>query len=146
MELEIIIHPAVPADLNDVKSLLQQNKLPVGDLPVRLEHFFVVKQNGISIGVIGLECYGQYGLLRSMATDKDYRSRGIASELVTELFDYAKHLGLHEMYLLTETAEAFFVRKGFVRIGRDDAPAELNSSSEFSHVCPASAALMRKTI
>jgi arsenate reductase (thioredoxin) len=48
--------------------------------------------------------------------------------------------------LLTETAEIFFARKGYHTVDRKDAPAEIQASSEFSHLCPSSAVLMKKTL
>jgi amino-acid N-acetyltransferase len=146
MSNEAIIHVATGTDYPSAKTLLQKNNLPTDDIPTELPHFFVVKDNGVLIGTIGLECYGSCGLLRSMATDINYRNRGIASALVAELLRYAKRLGLMEIYLLTETAADYFERKGFKRIDRNEAPDEIRASAEFSHVCPSTAVLMKKEI
>jgi len=127
-------------------SLLQLEKLPVEDLPDSLDHFFVVVKDEKVIGAIGLEQYGPYGLLRSMVVNKEYRNNRIASHLVKELETYAATLGIDCMYLLTETAPVYFERKGYKRIGRESVPAELQVSSEFSHVCPVSAIVMKKDL
>lgn len=142
----IRINSAGPSDYNAVCALLSQQNLPIKDIGEELPHFFVVKENELLLGVIGLELYGEFGLLRSMATDPAYRNKGIASSLVTELFDYGKRIGLKEIYLLTETAENYFTRKGFQKLKREEAPASIRQSAEFSHLCPTTAVVMKKEI
>ena len=93
-----------------------------------------------------MEQYDEYGLLRSMATDPAYRNNGIASSLVATLFNYGKSLGLKEMYLLTETAENYFAKRGFQKINREETPAAIRQSAEFSHLCPSTAVVMKKEI
>jgi amino-acid N-acetyltransferase len=48
--------------------------------------------------------------------------------------------------LLTETAPGYFETKGYQQITRADVPEEVQQSSEFSHVCPQSAIVMKKII
>ena len=142
----ITIQAAAPSDFKAISELLLMHKLPIEDINQELAHFFIVKQQGLPVGVIGMEQYGEYGLLRSMATDPAHRNNGIASSLVTELFNYGKRLGLKEMYLLTETAENYFTKKGFQKINRDQVPATIKQSAEFSHLCPTTAVVMKKEI
>jgi amino-acid N-acetyltransferase len=127
-------------------SLLKEEKLPVEDLPPVLDNFFVAKKNNKVIGVIGLEQYGNYGLLRSMAVNKIYRNHSVAASLVKTLEAHASDLGINCIYLLTETASNYFERKGYERMSRADVPKIVQSSSEFSHVCPASAIVMKKVL
>ncbi len=142
----ISIQAAAPSDYHSVCELLSKHKLPIEDINRDLSHFFIVKQHGLPIGVIGMEQYGEFGLLRSMATDPAYRNNGIASSLVAALFNYGKRLGLKEMYLLTETAENYFSNRGFQKINREDTPAALKQSAEFTHLCPSTAVVMKKEI
>jgi len=118
----------------------------VDDLPEHPDNFFVATDNGRLTGVIGLEIYGDYGLLRSLAVVSEYRNKGIAGKLMEQLESIAKSKGLKELYLLTETAPGYFERKGFQKVTRNEVPEELKTSSEFSHVCPASAIVMKKLI
>jgi len=129
-----------------IVSLLNAEELPTEDLPEQLEHFFVALNNGTIVGAIGLEKYGSCGLLRSMVVNKDHRNKNIAAALVTELENYALTKGIAEMYLLTETAAAYFEKKGYSKIERADVPTALHASSEFSHVCPVSATVMKKQL
>ena len=129
-----------------IVAILSAEKLPVADLPDILENFLVAIEKGQLIGVIGLEIYGSYGLLRSLVVLPQHRGKGIAGKLIERLKSLAALRGLKELYLLTETAPEYFVRQGFQKIARDDVPNEVKQSSEFSHVCPVSAIVMQKLI
>ncbi len=52
----------------------------------------------------------------------------------------------NDVFLLTETAEPFFVRFGFERVSREEAPPQLRASEEFRCLCPESAAFMRRSV
>lgn len=129
-----------------VIALLQSANLPVKDLPNTLDNFFVALHDGKVIGAIGLEQYGDCGLLRSMVVDQRHRNKNIASQLVLQLEQYATSKGIHSIYLLTETAPLFFERKAYNKITREEVPKALQASSEFSHVCPVSAIVMHKQL
>jgi len=130
----------------DIVAILSAEKLPVDDLPEKLDTFLVARDNGQLVGVIGLEVYGTYGLLRSLAVLPGYRNKGIAGKLINRLESVAKLNDLKEIYLLTETAPEYFTGKAFQKITRDEVPDEVKQSSEFSHVCPVSAVVMKKSI
>lgn len=127
-----------------VIALLQSGQLPVEDLPASFSNFFMAVDGDTIVGVIGLEQYEQYGLLRSMIVNKAYRNRNIASQLVQALEKHAAALEINVIYLLTETAPLYFERKGYQRIAREEVPEAIKASSEFSHVCPVSAIVMKK--
>lgn len=130
----------------EVLSLLSGEKLPVDDLPQTLDNFVVAIENGEIIGVAGLEVYGSYGLLRSVAVRSDFRGQSVAAKLLRKIEGLASGKKISDLYLLTETAADYFERKAFLRITRDNVPDELQQSSEFSHVCPQSAIVMKKFI
>ena len=56
--------------------------------------------------------------------------------------DYAKSMEMDSLYLLTLTAEGFFKKCGYRPIARDSAPAEIQETTEFRNLCPASAVCM----
>jgi amino-acid N-acetyltransferase len=131
----------------NVIQLLTAVKLPVEDLPLSLENFYVVVDNSNEvIGVAGLEIYGDYGLLRSLAILPEHRDQGIAGQLLERVENLALLNNLKAIYLLTETAPEYFSRKGYARITRADVPEGVQASSEFSHVCPVSAIVMKKEL
>ena len=131
---------------DDIAAILSAQNLPADDLPKVLDNFFVAIDSENIIGVIGLEIYGAYGLLRSLAVIPGYQNKGIAGKLLERLESLAVLKGLTTFYLLTETAPDYFIRKSFQQITRDEVPDEVKSSSEFSHVCPLSAIVMNKLL
>jgi amino-acid N-acetyltransferase len=142
----IEIRLATEGDRPVVTALLKSENLPVEDLPASLKTFFLAEHDSRVVGVIGLEEYGADGLLRSLVVNPLFRNENIAARLLAELELNAKALGIGYLYLLTETAPGYFAKKGFDKISRSDVPALLQTSSEFSHVCPQSATVMRKRL
>jgi amino-acid N-acetyltransferase len=130
----------------DIVSLLLSEKLPADDLPATLEDFLVAVQDDELVGTIGLEIYGNYGLLRSLAVKPTFRSQNIAGKLIGQIETLATSKGLKAIFLLTETAPDYFACKSYEKITRSEVPAEVQQSSEFSHVCPQSAIVMKKDI
>ena len=131
---------------DEMINLLQSNNLPTEDLPSSLDEFYAAIDEGRVVGLIGMERYTHYGLLRSMVVHPTYRNRHIAEKLVQLLEQTAHASGITAMYLLTETAPQYFERKGYQKIAREEVPEALQASSEFSHVCPVSAIVMKKMI
>ena len=127
-------------------ALLKAANLPVTDIPNTLDNFLVALIDDEVIGVAGIEIYGSCGLLRSVAVSANHRGLGIAGNLVERIVLFANAKGLSDLYLLTETASAYFNKKGFIPIERGDVPTEIKVSSEFSHICPVSAIVMKKSI
>jgi amino-acid N-acetyltransferase len=129
-----------------VVALLAAEKLPVDDLPEKLDNFVVALEDEHLVGVAGLEMYGPYGLLRSVAVDRAYRGKGIADRLLKQIESLAEARQLKAVFLLTETAAGYFSRKGYQSISRAEVPEEVQQSTEFSHVCPQSAVVMMKNL
>ncbi|HEY4195660.1 MAG TPA: arsenic resistance N-acetyltransferase ArsN2 [Mucilaginibacter sp.] len=131
---------------DSVVALIAAERLPTEDLQATLENFRIAIQNDEVIGVAGLEIYGDYGLLRSLAVQPAHRDKGIASKLLKQIEALAGSKGLKAICLLTETAAAYFNKKGYSTITRGDVPTGVQGSSEFSHVCPQSAIVMIKNL
>ncbi|HWS66212.1 MAG TPA: arsenic resistance N-acetyltransferase ArsN2 [Steroidobacteraceae bacterium] len=127
--------------------LLQAQGLPVSDITgEHLEHFFFVGSDGSPTGLVGLELYGTDALLRSLVVAENARSKGLGSTLIDHAEKYAASKGVRSIYLLTTTAEAFFIRLGYERIERSSAPPSIERTREFAGLCPASSAFMSKRI
>lgn len=102
-------------DLTAIQQLLNNCQLPQKDITTDLlEHFFVARKNNSIAGLIGLEKYGNYGLLRSLAVGEPYRGSGLGKQLVDHLEKYAVGIDIEELFLLTTTADSFFSRLGYV--------------------------------
>ncbi len=129
---------------NEVVELLSESGLPYQDLPVDLSDFVVAVEDNALVGVAGIEIYDENALLRSVAVKQQRRSQGIANALINCIEQNARVKNVSALYLLTETAEGYFAEKGFEKIDRNNVPAAVKRSSEFSHVCPQSAIAMVK--
>ena len=128
-----------------VKRLLSEAHLSTVDIGAQHPvHFFGCGSGELLVGVVGLQFYDDIALLRSLAVAADCRGAGLGSALVAHAEQYASHRGTRSMYLLTHTAESFFARHGYVRAPRDQAPAAIRNTQQFSELCPASSAFMLK--
>ena len=140
---EIAVRPASAADREEVLALLARCDLPSeGALDQFPEAFVVaVQADARVVGCAAVEQHHGDGLLRSVAVDEKVRGRGIAGRLLAPLLGEADSRG-QSVFLLTTTAEPYFVRHGFTPVPRSRAPEAIQRTSEFSDVCPSSAVLM----
>ena len=130
-----------------VEALLEAEGLPASDLTeAHLEHFFFTGTDGAPSALVGLEIYGDAALLRSLVVSAAARTQGLGSALVLHAEKYAAAHRVHSLYLLTTTAEAYFEHRGYRRIDRSEAPAAIQSTREFSSLCPSSSAFMIKQL
>jgi len=140
---EITYTFAALRDENDIKQLLFKSQLPTDGIISHLKDFILAKSTGGIIGVVGLEAYDGIGLLRSLAVLPEVRGKGIGKELCSRAIAHAHTQKINELFLLTTTADSFFAKCGFHKIGRNLAPAPLQASVEFKSLCPDSAVCMR---
>ncbi len=130
-----------------VFELLSQCELPSSDLQKSdLETFFGCGDEVNPDGIIGLEQYGVYGLLRSLAVAPEARNQGCAKLLVIKVEEFSKTRGIKTIYLLTTTAKQFFSRLGYSEVERQSVPDAIKATAEFSSLCPDSATVMVKKI
>ncbi len=135
------------ADLPAVRALLAAAGLPVADLTAApLADFWGCREGTHLIGAIGLEAYRTVALLRSLAVAPAWRGRGLGAALLAHAERAARRRGIAALYLLTTTAEAFFTRRGYVRLPREAAPPVLRQTAEFAALCPASAVCLTRTL
>ena len=138
------ILPAAAPDLPDIERLLTDNGLPLAGVREALGDFFVARAEGQLVGVAGLEVREDHALLRSVAVRPEWRSRGVGRALVVTAIETAESRGIQGMYLLTTTAERYFPSFGFETIGREQVPAALRATDEFTKACPDTATVMRR--
>ena len=133
--------------LQSAASLLESVALPASDLTeAHLEHFFFSGSHDAPTGLVGLEPCGAQVLLRSLVVAPAYRSKGIGGALVKHAETHARRLGARAVFLLTTSAEQFFIRCGYERAARDSAPNAIRNTREFAAICPASAVFMVKRL
>jgi amino-acid N-acetyltransferase len=141
------IRRGAPADLQNVIGLLKSAGLPTMDLP-EVPHldFWVMESNGSLAGAIALERYGADALVRSFVVATPFRNRGYGSKLADRLEADAVREGVQHLFLLTETAEAFFRGRNYLPVDRSSVSPAVRQSAEFRLVCPASARCLSKSL
>lgn len=135
------------AVIEEVTALLAENGLPIADVaasqPLR---FFGIRDGGALIAVVGLELHPPFGLLRSLAVRSPFRNRGLAHELVSFAESHAIGQGVESLFLLTTTADRFFLGLGYSLVCRDEVPSSIRATPQFSGLCPASSAVLCKRV
>jgi amino-acid N-acetyltransferase len=137
--LQISARPSLRAAV----ALLEQAGLPTQDLTAaHCEDFFFAGAASDPTGLVGLEIFGDVALLRSLVVTPARRGTGEGASLLGHAEGEARARGVRALYLLTTTAEPFFVKHGYTRAAREDAPAAIRATREFAGICPASSAFM----
>lgn len=142
---EITIAAATPAALDAVLSLLTAAGLPLAGVAEHLDDFLVATdERGQLVACAGLERYGEFALLRSVAVSPALQHSGIGSRLTVRMLKHAQATGVKEVVLLTTTAREFFARRfGFSDGSRKDYDAHLAASPEWKLPRCSSAAVMK---
>jgi amino-acid N-acetyltransferase len=130
------------ADVVKLESLLSQNQLPTQDCVTHADHFYGLYQEQKLVAAGGLEPAGQFALLRSIVVQSTCRSQGLGVKMTEFLLQQAATQRYKALYLLTESAEKYFLKFGFTLVTRDQVPDEIASTQQFSNLCPASASCM----
>jgi amino-acid N-acetyltransferase len=138
----ITIEPAVSADWPAICALLEGSGLPLAGLAEHLAHTLVVRAGSQIVGCVALEWYGRDALLRSVAVATGQRGTGLGHRLTQAALAQARQEEAQAVYLLTETAAAFFPRFGFRPVERGQVPPAVRQSVEFTTACPQSAQAM----
>jgi amino-acid N-acetyltransferase len=143
---ELKLRHAGGEDLPAVLQLLRECHLPTDDVSAIVGDFWIAHSGSDLVGIIALECFGQVGLLRSLAVMPRYRSRGAAQVLCDRIIQDSRDRAVADLYLLTTDADAYFDRHGFAVIDRDEAPAAIKSTQQFAELCPDSAIVMHRRV
>lgn len=127
--------------------LLESCGLPTADLKSeRKLHLYGAWLHDELVGSVGIEAHGEVGLLRSLAVKPAQRSRRLGRTLLTHAENEARRTGVQELWLLTGGADTYFRRHGYARVEREQAPAAIRATAQFSGLCPASAVMMVKQL
>src|SRR5688572_22531660 len=140
------LRPASLQDLPRVEKLLTESKLPLEGVKESLKDFVVAEAGGDIVGVAGLEVCCDDALLRSVAVQPEWRSKGVGRALVNRAIAEAESRGIRALYLLTTTAEHYFPSFGFAKVDRAAIPGPVRATKEFTSACPASAVAMSRPL
>jgi amino-acid N-acetyltransferase len=146
MTAEPHITPATRDDVIDLAALLRASGLPVDGVDRSLGTAVVARDHGRVVGSAVLELYAPDALLRSVAVAAAQRGRGLGTRLVEAAIAMALDRGVGTVYLLTETAPAFFARLGFEPVPRAEVAEPVTRSAEFKLLCGETAQAMRRIL
>ena len=139
----LTVRPACSKDWPAIKRMLLAEGLPLDGAQEHLAQFVVGEAGDKLVCAGGLELYGADALLRSLVVDAGSRGKGWAQKILARLMQQALQLDVTDVYLLTTTAETYFLRRGFLAVTRDRIPSQLSRSRQFQGACPASAVAMK---
>ncbi len=99
------------------------------------QKYWVAVHEGKVAGTIGMVLYsGNSVVVKRMMVDPEFRGKvwNTASLLMEKGFDWARNNGAKEVYLGTMTqfiaAQKFYERKGFIKINKDELPADYSAN------------------
>jgi len=104
----------------------------------------VCRDNEAVIGAVAIQPFDDVVLLRSLVVASEYRKHGLGVRLTLAAEELARCRQAKAIYLLTTTAEKFFIGRGYRGIPRAKAPELIRASTPFSRLCPATASVMVK--
>lgn len=139
---EIRFRFATNEDQAQIERLLNDCGLPSNGLLEHLTDFVVAIGHGELLGCVGLEIYGSWALLRSLAVSHGFRRKNMGHKLCERILAHAKQKKVNQIFLLTETAAPFFQQLGFSKTNRQGTPAEIRATAEFQTLCPSTAICM----
>ena len=126
-----------------VLELLKSFELPVSDIDSDSSVFFGVENESRIVGCIGFQELGEVGLLRSLAVDNRYQSKGLGQALTKKVIEEAGNRKKSTLYLLTTDAEHFFEKHGFRKIVKTESPEVVKKTKQYSEICADSAVVMK---
>ncbi len=145
--LETLPRQLHASELGGALEMLREAGLPTEDLGHgSLTRIFALESTEAPLGLVGLEVYGNFGLLRSLVVTPALRGTGLGRSLVEFAEKKAREEGVKELYLLTLSAQSFFQRLGYQKLDRSLAPEPIRATREYSEICPFRAIFMGKRL
>ncbi|MFW9906576.1 MAG: arsenic resistance N-acetyltransferase ArsN2 [Candidatus Thorarchaeota archaeon] len=130
-------------DLPEVLKLLKQVDLPTEGVKEHFHNFFIIKKDDMTVGCAGIEIYEHVGLLRSLAIHPSFQGKGNGHQMVNKIEEYSAEKGISKIYLLTETAEKFFLKLGYKIIPREETDLKIKQTIEFTTLCPSAPVMVK---
>ncbi|NNF17405.1 MAG: GNAT family N-acetyltransferase [Gammaproteobacteria bacterium] len=145
MSTSLAIRPNPPRAA--LTALLQSAGLPFDDLESLGKASFLGLWEGADlVGAVGLEHFGDSGLLRSLVVAESLRQHQHGSRLLQAMERHARNSGITALYLLTTDARGYFSKAGYRAVARANAPTAIRSTQQFARLCPNDAEFMHKPL
>ncbi|PTX62500.1 amino-acid N-acetyltransferase [Melghirimyces profundicolus] len=126
------------SDRETIVRLLRQAGLSADGTDAHLENFLIVEDpvSRRELGTVGLEIYGDRGLLRSFVMESDAWNAKTGMELIAVVLTYARKTGLKEVYLMAGITASIFEHFGFEPVDWEELPEEIRHSAHKREVEP----------
>ena len=135
--MQALIRCANKEDLGALREFLTRANLGTEGLTEETVEYFLLleDEDGTIKGTLGIEALAECGLLRSLVVSPGQAEKDIVL-LITQMMQLAKEKGMRSLFLATNKGVAlpFFELLGFVKVGRDQLPAELYSLEHIRQV------------
>ncbi|PTM56770.1 GNAT family N-acetyltransferase [Desmospora activa] len=125
------VRKATIADVDWITGVLQNANINDQGVDKHLDRFLVVEdplKPGTRVGTVGMEVYGDQGLLRSFVMESQSWNAAAGLELIGVVLAHTRRLGLRNVYLITGIAQPIFEHFGFQSVDWDEIPEEIRQS------------------
>jgi N-acetylglutamate synthase-like GNAT family acetyltransferase len=135
--MQALIRVAKKQDLGKLREFLTSANLGSDGLTDQTVEYFLLLEDeeGNLKGSLGMEAFGEAGLLRSLVVTPGQAEKEILV-LFNQMLQLAKEKGLKELFLATNKSAAlkFFDLLGFQRTERAELPTEFYRSEHIRHI------------
>jgi len=141
--MDFLIRKATENEYRAIIHLLTSNALPTADIYEKNITLFVGVIDEKIVATIGIEQYDNVALLRSLCVKEGFKNQKLGEKMLSYLLSFCANEKIETLYLLTTTAEHYFLRHGFEKMTRENSPLIIQQTREFQDICPSSASEMR---
>lgn len=141
--MDFLIRKAQENEYRAIIHLLASNALPTADIYEKNITLYVGLKESKIVATIGIETYEDVALLRSLCVKEAFKNQKLGEKMLSYLLTVCTHEKIKTLYLLTTTAEHYFLRHGFEKMTRENTPLIIQQTREFQDICPSSASVMR---
>ncbi|MCS1352312.1 GNAT family N-acetyltransferase [Mechercharimyces sp. CAU 1602] len=130
-----LIRRAEERDITPICQLLCQAGLHEEGVDKHIDHFLVIEREEDEqiLGAVGIEVYGDEGLLRSFVIESEVWNGKVGLELFGAALSFAQYLRLTKVYLFAGVTKRFFEEAGFTQVPWEVLPVELKKSDHIHH-------------
>jgi N-acetylglutamate synthase-like GNAT family acetyltransferase len=135
--MQAVIRRANRSDLYILKEFLTKASLGTNGLSEEMAEYFLLLENeeGTLVGTLGIETFGETGLLRSLVVSPGQAEKDIWL-LIGQALQLANDRGIKEIFLATNKRAVLplFELLGFNPVPKEAVPKELYQSEHVQHI------------
>ncbi|OIO59094.1 MAG: GNAT family N-acetyltransferase [Alphaproteobacteria bacterium CG_4_10_14_0_2_um_filter_63_37] len=133
-------------DVPKVQSLLEAVGLPTIGIKQHYESNLIARMKDRVVGMVGLEVYGDHGLIRSLAVEPEQQGSGLGRRLLLNIIRLAEQKGLADVFIVSTIGAPFFARHGFAQVEVEDVPEAIRGNADFQLLVSDKTVVLRRAI